>query len=308
MENQEIEIKTKKFRLSGKSFFLTYPQCPMQREHLHEHLKGLGEYSYVLIARELHQDGHHHLHVLIQYIDKKNIRNAKFFDVLGYHGNYQTARDTEKVREYLLKADETPLEYGMYASNKQSDLQKRAKDNKKIIETDITQLIDSGVIHVSNIVKIKQAKEMYNIVSKKVPDILDRKSIWIYGGTGIGKSWYVRQNHPMVYYKPQNEWWDGYNAQPCVCIDDLDDPKMGHFLKIWGDRYSFSGQVKGSSVVPGYTTFIITSNYRIAELFPDERIRKPLERRFTEYTIKDGMLWDEMMPDDIDELVLRELL
>lgn len=245
----------------------------------------------------------------MQYESKKNIRNQKYFDILGYHGNYQVAKDSAAVLEYISKADENPLKYGMFVSNNQKDLQKRAKENRNIIDKDIVNLIQDGDIHISNIEKIKKAKELYNIVSKHVPDTLHRECYWIYGETGIGKSMYVRSTYPSCYYKPQNEWWDGYNAQPVVCMDDVDDSKMGYYLKIWGDRYSFSAQVKGSTVVPGYTVFIVTSNYRIDELFPDPKVSAPLKRRFKEVTIKGGCLFDESapIPDDMDELALKEL-
>ena len=49
--------------------------------------------------------------------------------------------------------------------------------------------------------------------------------------------------------KAANKWWDGYNNQTHVLIDDLEKDSlsyMGHFLKLWGDPWgNLTGEVKG---------------------------------------------------------------
>ena len=37
-----------------------------------------------------------------------------------------------------------------------------------------------------------------------------RECLWIYGSTGVGKSWYAKSFNP--YMKSQNKWWDGYEG------------------------------------------------------------------------------------------------
>lgn len=59
-----------------------------------------------------------------------------------------------------------------------------------------------------------------------------------------------------------------------VLLDDLDvgERWMVHYLKIWSDKYSFNGEVKGGTVPLSYSLFIVTSNYSIEELFqPEEK-------------------------------------
>jgi len=45
---------------------------------------------------------------------------------------------------------------------------------------------------------------------------------------------------------------------------------LGHYLKIWADKYSCSGEVKGSTVPLLHKYFIITSNYSIDHLWSDK--------------------------------------
>jgi hypothetical protein len=91
------------FRANSKAFFLTFPRCDALPATLATHIKSLGTTSYILVAREKHADGSNHLHALTIFIDKKNIRNASFFDFEGFHANTQTARDRQAVKEYITK-------------------------------------------------------------------------------------------------------------------------------------------------------------------------------------------------------------
>jgi len=49
----------------------------------------------------------------------------------------------------------------------------------------------------------------------------------------------------------------------------MDSICLGHYLKIWGDHYACTGEVKGGTVPLVHKRLIITSNYSIAELFKE---------------------------------------
>jgi len=69
-----------------------------------------------------------------------------------------------------------------------------------------------------------------------------------------------------VYIKPQSKWWDGYKGQKTVILDDLDSDCLAHYLKIWGDKWSATGEYKGGTVALNYERFIVTSNFTIEKL------------------------------------------
>jgi hypothetical protein len=114
--------------------------------------------------------------------------------------------------------------------------------------------------------------------------------IWIYGPPGTGKSHWARENYPNAYIKAQNKWFDGYDpdVHDAVILDDLDNGCLGHYLKIWTDKYPFNAETKGGTVFIRPTKVIVTSNFKIEELHEKEQIVSALKRRFEvkEFLIK----------------------
>jgi hypothetical protein len=65
-------------------------------------------------------------------------------------------------------------------------------------------------------------------------------------------------------------------------MEDLDTDCLGHYIKIWADRYACTGEIKGGTVPLYHKTFVITSNYTPEQLFTkDPTMAKAIRRRFT---------------------------
>jgi hypothetical protein len=105
---------------------------------------------------------------------------------------------------------------------------------------------------------------------------------WFYGKSGTGKSKTARLEFPDYYLKNCNKWWDGYNGEESVIIDDFDKihDKLGHHLKIWADRYAFKGEIKGGAVNLRPSNIVVTSNYHPSQIWTDEQTVEPILRRF----------------------------
>lgn len=119
--------------------------------------------------------------------------------------------------------------------------------------------------------------------SKKVSPVSELLSEWHYGPSGTGKSRTVRETYPDAYIKDADKWWDGYQGESVVILEDLDiyDVKLGRYLKLWGDHYSFPAQSKFEGkrdIRPG--RIIVTSNYHPKDIWSDERTWQPILRRY----------------------------
>lgn len=107
---------------------------------------------------------------------------------------------------------------------------------------------------------------------------------WWVGPTGSGKSRRLWEMYPEHFQKSLNKWWDGYDDEEVVALEEMDPEHgrfLGHFLKIWADRYPFSPEIKGATIKKiRPKKIIVLSNYTIDECFDRVQDRDPLKRRF----------------------------
>lgn len=138
-------------------------------------------------------------------------------------------------------------------------------------------------ILIRNYSAITRIKQDYMLDAKELTDL---PGLWIFGPAGCGKSRFARQLFPNSYPKPLNKWWDGYKTQESVIIDDVDKTHstwISYFLKIWGDRYPFVAEVKGTSRQIRPRAVLVTSQYSIDSVFPDNETREAIHRRYKEW-------------------------
>lgn len=105
---------------------------------------------------------------------------------------------------------------------------------------------------------------------------------WIFGLSGCGKTRAVLSAYPQAFIKPRNNWWDGYQQEEVVLLDDVDkfDRGLGGKLKHWADFAPFIAEQKGGSLRIRPKKLIVTSQYKMEDIWDDEETLLALNRRF----------------------------
>ena len=282
------------FYMRQKTFFLTFPNYNENKETVFRYFLVKFKPFVLVVSKEIHISGNFHFHIWIEFQNKITIRNSKFFDIYEHHCNIGKIKNTQcnsrfNAIRYMTKYDKNPCVYGCEISEIKKKGVRKIVGERILQDDNIINIINDYPQEIYNYDKLLRNKELYNIKKNKANKIIERKCFWIYGPSGIGKSYLIRNLFDDLYEKPCNIWWDGYNNEEVVLIDDFDksSKKLSYYLKIWGDNYRFNAEIKGGMIQPGYKKFIITSNYDIESLFyddndPDDELIDALKRRYEE--------------------------
>lgn len=151
----ETVKNTKGFRIDGKNFILTFPQCDRKKEEAIQWIehKFQQELKGYIVCEEAHADGTPHLHVFLSFHKRKNIRQPDYFDCIGgKHGNYQVCRSAKNSIQYVVKA-------GNYiAKGVDVEQTKKEKTGDKV-----ARLIDEG----KTLAEVKEEESGYFLMNKR---------------------------------------------------------------------------------------------------------------------------------------------
>lgn len=130
------------FRLDARYWFITYSQCPLERELVLEHIylrHNDRQPEWIVVARERHDDGNLHLHVLVDWGRRLCTRDARFLDITHdgttYHPKLESARHLGKALHYVYKEDEQPCEFGQIPDTNETESDSRADTIRRLLST-----------------------------------------------------------------------------------------------------------------------------------------------------------------------------
>ena len=312
----EINEEKENFYMKQKTFFLTFPHCNLEKRTVFDFFLVKHKPEVILVSQELHKDGDYHFHVWLEFNKKLIIRNSRYFDIQDYHCNIGKIRNSlcnsrKNVIRYITKFDKEPLIFGCNIKDELKEHCIRKTIMERLIKGEnLNKVILEYPQEIFNYDRYRKNINLFNLDKNKPNKIIMRKCFWLYGPSGIGKSYLVRNTFDDIYEKSNNAWWDGYNNEKTVLIDDFDKTciKLSYYLKIWGDNYRFNGEIKGSIIQPIYDKLIITSNYNIEELFydeekPDIELVNALKRRYEEIYV-----YDKGQLEEVKEIIKKDYI
>lgn len=332
----------KEFRCN--SLFLTYSQVKDD-----EFMKKIETISVMLkcekfiACREKHQQEgvHYHAYFKFQGQERPRIKPSDL-DIGIYHANIQYAdknvvgyimKDAGKYAEsYIIQYGFTEKELKLASSQyqksqqmKNSRLMTSKHDKQALTNAKYYELI-SGKVKLDDFVyknpffvtKYGNIKSNLNLFFNDLYKNINRfelfyelglRNYWIYGDTGVGKSYVSHRLWPNHYIKlPTNKWFDGYEDQTTIIVEERNDKSFTEsLLRLISDSYSISVEIKGSYVVLRHFRVVVLSKKKIADFYTeafDAENLKNIKRRFVEidadanigangyFTIKDYKLID----------------
>lgn len=299
-------------QITYSQVLLTYPQCTKPKEALLEFIQSLEEAQCAIVCHENHHETEgEHLHAWVKFSSKQRIGNGKWgslFDWDGIHGNYTkvtcSTRSIADTVKYVMKDGDTLIwNCNPEALMNPGKSHVRKYDNEKILNTPMKQLVDEGVINIKDVPSYQRGIQAYKLLDKPATKTKCR-GIWLVGPAGCGKSTWAHKlgEHLGGYYeKAQNKWWDGYDKEKVVVLDDLDTEALLHYLKIWSDKFPCKGEVKGATVWLHHDWFVVTSNFSIREITEktgdSAHFYDALKRRFHELNLPVNTEYFQFDPD-----------
>lgn len=209
-------------------------------------------------------------------------------------GTQQQAYDY--VTKSLTKV-EGPWEYGEYKPNqpgKRNDLLAVKEDIDK--GTPYNQLWED---HFVTMLRHDRGITKYMNIVKCTPRSWMTECTVLVGPTEYGKTKWAYEKDPTLYKKTSHtgKWFDGYNQQPTVLLDDFYGwIKYSDMLPMI-DRYPHQVEQKGGILNFAPKHIIITSNTSPKDWYPNiNRSKAALYRRFTKIiwaNSKDPSTWIE---------------
>lgn len=287
-------------RLRGKRFCFTINNFTYEQE---EKVRRLGEWYkwkddiQCAIAEEEHLDnGTPHIQGYLHF--SRQVTGSALKSYLGDTVHLEVARGSDQVNwNYCSKEDQVILKVGEPISARIAE----EKDEKALTLIHDMQTMTRDQFMEQRprqfLIHHKLQREVrHEFLSRNHISLdcnLKEKNFWICGAPGIGKSRLARKGIKAhkIYSKPFNKWWNGFDpdTHTRVIIDDWPDKSHGGdmlvpHLKIWADRYSFTGEIKCNSehIVPSFQ-LIVTSNYDIESCFTNQVDIEAIKRRFTEF-------------------------
>jgi len=183
------------------------------KEYLEKFHRQVGA-VYVVGQLEKGAEGTPHIQFFVNFKDSQRISRLTKIDRKGH---YEQVKVNNGADKYCMKEDsrlDGPWEYGVRPVIRSSKT-----DWKQVFEDAKNGNLDA----IPDDIKVKHYGNLKRIEKDHLTftDHSDVKGYWYWGPTGLGKSKTARENFPNFYPKLCNKWWDGYQGQPHVIMDDL---------------------------------------------------------------------------------------
>lgn len=244
-----------------------------------DRLQRISQAKYIVYGRETAPTtGTPHLQGYIELQNPKNFNGmAKYLNLKGIHleprkGSPKEASDYCKKGGDFFEIGTLPMDNGVRRGF--SEACKAVLDGKSIEE--IACDYPEEYVRYSSGLKSLATVKVKPRDPKNPPEV-----IWLWGLAGTGKTRRAYEAHEKSYIKDGTQWWDGYDGQEAIIIDDFEAIEWNYrdFLRLL-DRYPYRGQFKGGYVNVNSPHIYITCEYHPSKIWTGNKLAQ-VTRRLT---------------------------
>jgi hypothetical protein len=198
------------------------------------------------------------------YIELPKDQRLSYMRRIEGAAHWEPCKDIQAAQDYCSKADTRvsgPYTGGQItgkiSQGRRTDLL-RLRDSVKQ-GTPLRQICDDDTI-APTMLRYPRA---YNLLQQAytVDRNWDCTITLVFGPTGTGKTTWAHTEYPDIFTRMPGKWWDGYNGERKVLLDDFKGwIPFNELLRI-ADRWPYRAEIKGGSTSILCDELIITTNY-----------------------------------------------
>lgn len=280
-EQKKKEVESPKHEATSKEIIRTRNVCLTLNNYTEKEydscISAMKEHAtYSIIAKEVGDSGTPHLQGYAEFKSARTFSGIK--KTLGstrYH--LETRRGTPvQASDYCKKSDTAAIEQGEISAQGARTDYIRALDMLKT--GTVAEAIQEQPHLIPMVRALTHCHDIFHPPQRREKLIV----YYIYGMPGLGKSNFAYSTWPNLFNKPPGRWWDGYQQETTVLLDDFNPEDMPYatLLQIL-DVYRLRVEVKGGMVGAAWTHVVITSNKPFDKLF--KQPREALRRRVSKF-------------------------
>lgn len=235
---------------------------------------------YIIVGRETGEEGTPHIQ---GYVYFQNQMVFSTFKKLLTRAHIEASRGSIDDNITYCSKDGDFYEHGERPVNQKRKGELGAEywnsQKKLAIEGKLDEI--DPQLFVTHYRTLKAIQKDYANMPTDLPGVTDND--WYYGPSRTGKSFTARQENPGAYLKMCNKWWDGYQSEDTVLIEDFDKrhgEHLAYYMKIWSDYYAFPAEIKGGKINIRPKKIVVTSNWHPSEIWTDNQTLEPIINRF----------------------------
>ncbi|OLY79389.1 Replication-associated protein [Smittium mucronatum] len=268
--------------------------CLLTKQEVYdERLKKPFTISKYIIAMEVSGAGNPHIHVYLKTGSKLNIKNARYFDIRGYHGDYRSCLSLKKIACYVTKGGNfiTNMLEAEYISDvanavKQVIEAEGFEEAMEVIMNDYNlgrdwlrnpMAYEQGIRYIKRRGTKIYRNPNYKFVDLPILSSWDplKYSLWLFGGAGLGKIEFAKTLFKNPLLVKHIEQLKGLHSDHDGII--FDDTKFDRQSWTRNDQLLLTdientnafGVKYGSVTIPRNTGRIFISNNKIFLQYPE---------------------------------------